>query len=164
MLIIVPKHEGKVNKSERAMKPATVCFRPAPPDPVFGVLWSFVCLQVKEKPSHRSEVETEEKSRGAEKPTNHSFPLFPPFPPPPPLGSGVKLTLIFIRLIISDIISSVDHSDTASPSPGRCVLHPSSSSSSLDVWWERVRQRRRHLQHVDAVVHVWLPHRQLHGQ
>lgn len=39
-----------------------------------------------------------------------------------------------------------------------------SSSSSLDVWWEGVQQHQRHLLDVDAVVHVWLPNRQLHGQ
>nr|XP_046248678.1 survival of motor neuron protein-like isoform X3 [Scatophagus argus] len=45
---------------------------------------------VKEKSSSQSKVDkdAEEKSRGAERPTNQSFPYFPPFPPPPQSSSG----------------------------------------------------------------------------
>ncbi|XP_008293894.1 survival motor neuron protein-like [Stegastes partitus] len=51
---------------------------------------------VKDKPGNQSKVEKEADERrrgnqqrnGAEKPTNHSFPLFPPLPPPPPFQSG----------------------------------------------------------------------------
>lgn len=66
--------------------------------------------------------------------------------------SGKTDTIMFIDLIIIDEIFSAD---SVPLSEGLCDLHPSSSSSS---------RRRCHLQHVDVVVHVWLPHGQLHGQ
>ncbi len=123
----------------------------------------FECQQVKEKASYQSHVEkeAEEKKRGAEKPTNHSFSFFPPVPPPPPppqSGSVVKLTLIFIRIINDRTVFF----DTVSPSSGPCALHASSSSSSsVDVGWQLCR---RQLQYVDAVVHLWLLHGQLPGE
>ncbi|XP_056234516.1 survival motor neuron protein-like isoform X1 [Seriola aureovittata] len=55
--------------------------------------------QGKERPGPQSK-EREEKKRGhqqreeAEKPTNHSFSLFPPFPPPPQSSSGDPLSFI----------------------------------------------------------------------
>ena len=66
--------------------------------------------------------------------------------------SGKTDTIMFIDLIIIDEIFSAD---SVPLSEGLCDLHPSSSSSS---------RQRCHLRHVDAVVHVWLPHGQLHGQ
>uniref|UniRef100_UPI0037E7E285 survival motor neuron protein-like n=1 Tax=Semicossyphus pulcher TaxID=241346 RepID=UPI0037E7E285 len=58
---------------------------------------SSVSPAVRERLSHQSTAEKEEKKRdGGHKPTNHSFPVFPPFAPPPPPQSSLGDSVSFI--------------------------------------------------------------------